>query len=191
MEHSNKPAPARAGGRHRHTMRCVGYRGNFTQLIFRCGCGREAERSPTPAERRRLEREQHGERRRHALAERFYARFTDRSGPILRWRLESAALIESIRRWARRYPTIKLARVDDAVHAGALWVFIPADDPEFGLWGVDVICISQMVRQEPAVFFLYPDALDELMAALRALRADTHRAHRRRSVLSTIRFCAD
>jgi hypothetical protein len=128
------------------------------------------------------------ERRRHALAERIYARFTDRSGPTLRWRLESHDLMEAIRRWARRYPAVKLAHVDDAVHTGALWVFIPADDPEFGLWGVDVICISQMVRQEPAVFFLYPDALDELIAALRALHADTHRLRRRRSVLHTLRF---
>lgn len=58
MQNSDKSVRARAREAHHHTMRCVGYRGNFAQLIFRCRCGNEAERPPTPAERRVLEREQ-------------------------------------------------------------------------------------------------------------------------------------
>lgn len=74
-------------------------------------------------------------------------------------------MMEAVRKWAKKHPSVIIIGCDDDFHAGSDLVLIPHED-KYQLWGVTVLYIPQCTGEKPIRFFLYPGHLQGLLEGL-------------------------
>jgi hypothetical protein len=85
------------------------------------------------------------------------------------WRWTGHELMKRVRKWAEKYPTVRICGCDDDHFCNSDLVIIPHERKRYYM-GATVVFIPQCTGEQPIKFFLYPDHANRLIPALLELQ---------------------
>jgi hypothetical protein len=132
------------------------------ELGFRCpNCNVEFKRKSTKEEKALIKKEDKEHLGIHKISHEFQRKFYkshDTSGRSFKWK--GYDLMERVRKWAKKYPSVIITRCDDNHFCGSDLVFIPHENV-YSYMGASLIIIPQCTGEEAMQVFLYPPDLYE------------------------------
>lgn len=151
---------------------------NFKKMTFCCTkCNTLKSRKTTEKEKQIIDREWHRREKRAAVMHKDWWDFVDKFGAndnCTKWKKRGYKLMTEVRDFAKTHRSIKTVTCDDASHATSELVLIP-HKTRSEYWGTSIVVIPQCTGEDPTVFFLYPENLENLRNTLSSIHSQARK----------------
>jgi hypothetical protein len=170
------------------TLKCSSRKGD--EIFFICPkCDSSLVRKITKKERALINRYDKSRLEVHKISHDFQKKFKkhDESTGRCGFKWKGWQLMEKVRKWAKKYPSVMIVRCDDDYFAGSDLVLIPHEN-DYSYMGTSVNYIPQCTGEEAITFFLYPHHRHGLAGALAVLKKLETKKRKKGSDWANIRY---
>jgi len=154
-----------------HTFKVSSY--TTKHITYRCSkCNERAERSSSKEEEKYISEKQNRRLNppKHYVWHNFAKAFQNDD---MSWKKEKLNKMHAISKWAEKYPEhIRIIRCDDSVNSSSVIIFIEHKS-ERSYMGTTMLCVPQCSPDPPISMFLYPNHVENMIAALQEIEVQT------------------